>query len=63
MQQETVMTPHRTDPVIQLKSGELLDIEDGEGVAVTCLDGALWVTQSHDSRDLPFQRLYLLALQ
>ena len=46
------MTPHRIDPVIRLQSGELLDIEDGEGVAVTCLDGAVWVTQSHDSRDV-----------
>ena len=46
------MTPHRIDPVIRLKSGELLDIEDGEGVAVTCVDGAIWVTQAHDPRDV-----------
>ena len=46
------MTPLRTDRDIRLEPGELLDIEDGEGIAVTCVDGAVWVTQSHDPRDV-----------
>ncbi len=46
------MTLHPTDRVVQLEPGELFDIEDGEGLAVTCVSGAVWVTQSYDPRDV-----------
>lgn len=37
---------------LYLAARELLDIHDGQGVAVTCLEGVLWVTQSNDPRDV-----------
>jgi hypothetical protein len=40
---------HRT---LRLKTGELLDIHDGEGFEVVCLEGAVWITQSNDPRDI-----------
>ncbi len=37
---------------LRLNTGELLDISDGEGVAVMCLEGSVWITQSNDTRDV-----------
>jgi len=37
---------------IHLKSREVLDIHDGEGLAVKCLRGVLWITQSDDTDDI-----------
>jgi len=37
---------------LYLAARELLDIHDGQGLAVTCLEGVLWVTQSNDPRDV-----------
>ena len=37
---------------IHLKSREILDIHDGEGLAVKCLRGVLWITQSDDTDDI-----------
>ena len=37
---------------VYLAARELLDIHDGQGFAVTCLEGVLWVTQSNDPRDV-----------
>jgi hypothetical protein len=37
---------------IHLKSREVLDIHDGEGLAVKCLRGVLWITQSGDTDDI-----------
>ena len=37
---------------IHLKSREILDIHDGEGLAVNCLRGVLWITQSDDTDDI-----------
>ena len=37
---------------IHLKSREVLDIHDGGGLAVKCLRGVLWITQSDDTDDI-----------
>ena len=46
------MTRHFVDSSVRLNTGELLDINDGEGFAVECLEGAVWITQSNDPRDI-----------
>jgi hypothetical protein len=46
------MTRHLADRSIRLNTGELLDINDGEGLTVECLEGAVWITQSNDPRDI-----------
>jgi hypothetical protein len=46
------MTRHFIDSSVRLNTGELLDINDGEGFAVECLEGAVWITQSDDPRDI-----------
>jgi len=46
------MTRPFVDSAVRLKTGELLDINDGEGFTVECLEGALWITQSNDPRDI-----------
>jgi hypothetical protein len=46
------MTRHFADRSIRLNDGELLDINDGEGFRVACLEGAVWLTQSNDPRDI-----------
>jgi Protein of unknown function (DUF2917) len=45
------MTRHFADRPIPLNTGQLLDINDGEGLTVECLEGAVWITQSNDPRD------------
>ena len=42
--------------VIHLEAGEVLDIHDGAGLAVTCLGGTVWITQSHDPADVVLDR-------
>ncbi|HSV21391.1 MAG TPA: DUF2917 domain-containing protein [Xanthobacteraceae bacterium] len=46
------MTTHFADGPVRLNTGELLDINDGEGFVIKCLDGAVWITQSNDPRDI-----------
>ena len=38
--------------LLQLRPREVLDIHDGQGLAVRCLAGALWITQTADSHDI-----------
>jgi hypothetical protein len=52
LQRNTVMTMRFSDRPVRLKTGELLDIHDGEGFTVECLEGAVWITQSNDPRDI-----------
>jgi Protein of unknown function (DUF2917) len=52
MQQEQGMTPSSSELLIQIKPRELLDIDDGHGLAVLCVDGVVWITQSNDARDI-----------
>jgi hypothetical protein len=37
---------------VQLPHHCLLDINDGEGLAVACVEGTVWITQSNDPRDI-----------
>jgi Protein of unknown function (DUF2917) len=47
------LMPHKhPDPEVALKARELLDIHDGEGLTVTCINGVVWITQSEDTRDI-----------
>jgi hypothetical protein len=52
MQGKPNMTRHFADRPVRLNTGELLDINDGEGFTVECLEGAVWITQSNDPRDI-----------
>jgi Protein of unknown function (DUF2917) len=36
----------------QLRAREVLDIRDGQGLAVRCVGGALWITQDGDADDI-----------
>jgi len=36
---------------LQLRAREVINIHDGEGLTVACLDGLLWITQANDSDD------------
>jgi hypothetical protein len=49
---KVIMTSPFVDSAVRLKAGELLDINDGEGFAIECLEGAVWITQSNDPRDI-----------
>jgi hypothetical protein len=49
---KATMTRHFVDSSVRLNTGELLDIDDGEGITVECLEGAVWITQSNDPRDI-----------
>ena len=46
------MTRHFVDSSVRLNTGELLDIDDGEGFTIECREGAIWITQSNDPRDI-----------
>jgi len=41
-----------SEVAISLIARGLLDIRDGEGLAVTCVEGVVWITQSDDPRDI-----------
>jgi hypothetical protein len=46
------MTTRFSNRPLRLDTGQLLDIHDGEGFRVECLEGAVWITQSNDPRDI-----------
>src|SRR5262252_5253535 len=52
MQGTSDMTRRFADGPVRLDTGQLLDIHDGEGGTVECLEGAVWITQSNDPRDI-----------
>jgi len=37
---------------LRLKAREVVNVHDGEGIKVTCLDGFVWITQASDPRDI-----------
>jgi hypothetical protein len=41
-----------SDRPLRLSTGQLLDLHDGEGLEIACLEGAVWITQSNDPRDI-----------
>jgi hypothetical protein len=47
-----VMSTQPGTAPLYLKTREILDIHDGEGLAVKCLHGVLWITQSNDTDDI-----------
>ncbi|TMJ26848.1 MAG: DUF2917 domain-containing protein [Alphaproteobacteria bacterium] len=51
-QTEASMSNRLGADTLHLKPRELLDIHDGEGLLVTCVDGVLWITQSNDTDDI-----------
>jgi hypothetical protein len=46
------MTPLPSQMPRQLRAREVLDIRNGQGLAVRCLGGALWITQDGDTDDI-----------
>lgn len=46
------MTLRPSQTPVHLRAREVLDIRDGQGLAVRCLSGALWITQDGDSDDI-----------
>jgi len=56
MQGTSDMTRRFADGPVRLDTGQLLDIHDGEGGTVECLEGAVWITQSNDPRDIVLNR-------
>lgn len=47
-----VMPKTSAELLVQLEHHGLLDISDGQGLAVECIEGAVWITQSNDPRDI-----------
>jgi Protein of unknown function (DUF2917) len=37
---------------LHLKTGHSLEISDGKGFTLACLEGSAWITQSDDTRDI-----------
>src|SRR5262245_56246219 len=53
MQQEPAMTFRLGENMpLRLGAREVLNIRDGAGLAVKCLEGALWITQDGDLADV-----------
>ena len=46
------MTPQVSYIPRQLRTREVLDIRNGQGLVVRCLAGALWITQDGDTDDV-----------
>jgi hypothetical protein len=52
MHKEPVMPEASSELRVQLEHHSLFDINDGQGLAVSCIDGTVWITQSNDPRDI-----------
>jgi hypothetical protein len=48
----TAMNANSDRLLQRLGTGKLLGIDHGEGSRVNCVEGALWITQSNDPRDI-----------
>jgi hypothetical protein len=48
--------------MITLKARGIHRISDGAGITITCLTGALWITQEADHRDITLQKGERFAL-
>jgi Protein of unknown function (DUF2917) len=48
----TAMKAHADHLLQRLGTGKLIGIDHGEGSRVSCVEGALWITQSNDPRDI-----------
>jgi DUF2917 family protein len=56
MQQEATMLPLIDPGSIALAARSMHRIEDGAGLLIECLSGALWITQHGDHRDVTLER-------
>jgi hypothetical protein len=54
--------PPRAELVVYLAEGDLFDIDHGFGFAVTCREGAVWITQANDPRDIALSAGQCFAL-
>jgi hypothetical protein len=52
MQEEALMFTRPTPGPRHLKAHEVLHIHNGAGLAVKCVRGVLWITQSNDTDDI-----------
>src|SRR5580700_9662707 len=52
MQEELQMSGWQDAIKMQLSDREAINIHDGEGLTVACLDGHLWITQANDFDDI-----------
>jgi hypothetical protein len=52
MQVENRMRANPTHRPRHLRAREVLDIRNGQGLAVRCLAGSLWITQDGDTDDV-----------
>jgi hypothetical protein len=52
VQGTTAMNAHADHLLQRLGTGKLIGIDHGEGSLVSCVEGALWITQSNDPRDI-----------
>lgn len=46
------MSLRLAENTLDLAEREVLRLNDAEGLAVTCLDGAVWITQADDPEDV-----------
>ncbi len=46
------MSLRLAETTIDLSEHEVLPLNDADGLAVTCLDGAIWITQADDPDDV-----------
>jgi hypothetical protein len=46
------MNAHADHLLQRLGTGKLIGIDNGEGSRVNCVEGAVWITQSNDPRDI-----------
>jgi Protein of unknown function (DUF2917) len=51
-QELTAMNANSDHLLQRLGTGKLIGIDHGEGSRVNCVEGALWITQSNDPRDI-----------
>jgi hypothetical protein len=52
MQKEPTMSLRLADATLDLLAHEVVPLHDAEGLAVTCLAGAVWITQADDPDDI-----------
>jgi len=46
------MSLRLAETTLDLAEHEVVRLNDAEGLAVTCLDGAVWITQAEDPNDV-----------
>jgi hypothetical protein len=52
MQKERAMSLRLAETTLDLDEHEVIRLNEAEGLAVACLDGAVWITQADDPDDV-----------